>query len=379
MYQTALCVRFVLLTAWFSAAGSSFVVVWRTLCWLWDRERTAELFLSIRAHYPNMAYFYALVVSALVLMVKFACYSLVGQYVLGELVFETSHIWFPYLAYAVLCIMQLQIMSYRQLQIGVRNWTVYQALYCFFLALFVCCRANAAFVLAQSGFLVLPSPVTEVFVRIWEFLASLFLCYGDSLKDIPMDQIGNRESIPNAVQIVRSLPFEIRVLLLTLGQTVYHNGKFPKSKKTIGFEFGLISAVFPHVCEGITADHLSDRYLTHNKQVRLIGALGKFYIVYRLFVLAVMETLVVGSRGSKTAPNRESCYGRVIPLFDTRVRATSTRSTFKLTGAGFLDFLESKKRRDRASRQKPTAPKTRRSRRKSRPAVTETPVESSLL
>lgn len=79
--------------------------------------------------------------------------------------------------------------------------------------------------------------------------------------------------------------------------TVYHNGKFPRSKKTVGFEFGLLSAAFPHVCEGITADNLSDRQRIHNKQAGLIGALGTFYIVYCLFVMAIMETLVVGCSG----------------------------------------------------------------------------------
>jgi len=98
------------------------------------------------------------------------------------------------------------------------------------------------------------------------------------------------------------------------------------------------------VCEGISADNLSSRHATHANQAGLIGAMGRFYIVYCLFVMAVIEKLVVGHGGSKVAPSRESCYRHIDALFNRRNSASTVQSTFKLSGAGFLNFNEKDKR-----------------------------------
>jgi hypothetical protein len=90
-----------------------------------------------------------------------------------------------------------------------------------------------------------------------------------------------------------------------------------------------MSSAFLQVCEAITADHLSSRHITIGNQAGLVGALGIVYIVYCLFIMAALEVLVVGHIGSKTAPNRESCYGRVNVLFERRSRAVAVSSAFK--------------------------------------------------
>lgn len=250
--------------------------------------------------------------------------------------------------------------SYGLIRFGVGAWAVYLFVYSFFVALCTCFRADAIINLAEHREYLLPATVMNFFCSIWESMLSICFRHRDSFKDIPMSEVSNPDSMANAVQIVRSLSQEIRVLLLTLGQTVYHNGKFPKSKKTVRFEFGQLSAAFPHVCEGISVDNLIDRQAIHRKQAGQVGALGIFYIVYCLFVLRVMETLVVGSSRSKAAPNRVSCYARVDALFTRRSQAASTKSNFKLSGAGYLEFVNQKTEQNTRSKEE----KTRRTRRK---------------
>lgn len=118
-------------------------------------------------------------------------------------------------------------------------------------------RADALFMLGESGNSDFLDSVIGLIAQFWAILVSMFYCYRDSFKDMSMEAIGSPESVANATQIVGALSLPVSVLLLTLGLTVYHSGKFPKSKKTIGFEFRLMSAAFPHVCEGITAEQQS--------------------------------------------------------------------------------------------------------------------------
>lgn len=51
-----------------------------------------------------------------------------------------------------------------------------------------------------------------------------------------------------------------------------------------------------------------------------------------------MQVLVVGNSGAKSAPSRAACYGRVDSLFSRASRRSSTRSSFSLSGQGYLDY-----------------------------------------
>jgi hypothetical protein len=61
-----------------------------------------------------------------------------------------------------------------------------------------------------------PSAVLDFSSSIVDYFLSFFVCYRESFKDIPMADMKNANSVAIAVQTVRSLSFEIRVLLLTL-------------------------------------------------------------------------------------------------------------------------------------------------------------------
>lgn len=214
----------------------------------------------------------------------------------------------------------------------INKWNVYVLQKRFLFAVLLCVRADFMF-------LTLSPDILQLIDSVWSNLFGFLISYRESFKDIHFEKISDPESITRAIQIVGSLSFEVRVLLQSLGQAVYHNGKFPKNKKMVGFEFGLLSVAFPHVCEGITADNLIGCRNTYGNQAGMIGALGIVYVVYGQFCLSVIEVLVVGNSGAKTAPQPASCYKRVGALFNRRNRAVKTKSNFKLTGAGQLDYL----------------------------------------
>lgn len=119
--------------------------------------------------------------------------------------------WIPYALYGILGFMGLWLLRHRLLYLKVRNWVIYLLLYSFFVALFTCTRADALVVLAEHWDVHLFAPVIMLFAH----MLSFFHCYRDSFKDIPLEHVRNADSVANAVQIVRSLSFEVRVLLLT--------------------------------------------------------------------------------------------------------------------------------------------------------------------
>lgn len=384
MFFFAFVVRFVKLAALFIGAANAYIITWLTLSWLWNSERTAEFLTTVQASSTlgaNRAYFYRGAITPFVFGAYCFWYVAVTIYTLllyvvtnvNLLVFSSRVVHTVFCRFSGFCM--LQLVSCRLLFVGVSNWTVYLLLYSFFVAASLCYRADATYFLVEHQFIVVPDFVFDLYMDycatyiqqlsdIWagfyaNVVQSSFQCYRESFKDIPMEAVGSPDSMANAVQIVRTLPFDSRVILLTLGQTVYHNGKFPKSKKTVGFEYGLLSAAFPHVCEGISADNLSSRHATHVNQAGLIGAMGRFYIVYCLFVMAVIEKLVVRHGGSKVAPSRESCYRRIDAQFNRRNRASTVQSTFKLSGAGFLSFKAEKDKMDASKAPAKTSRRTR--------------------
>lgn len=190
----------------------------------------------------------------------------------------------------------------------------------------------------MSWFYDCSSQLEEWFCCVFSQVSSFFVSFRESFADIPMADVGKPESMNTRVQIVGSLGFETRVQQLTQVLTVYHGGKRPKNKKTVGAEFGILSVTFPHVTEGITSEHQNTAHSTYLSQAGLIGALGTFYVVYCLFALAVMQVLVVGNSGAKSAPSSAALYLRVDSLFKRASRRSSTRSTFSLSGQGYLAY-----------------------------------------
>ena len=165
-----------------------------------------------------------------------------------------------------------------------------------------------------------------------------FVSFRETFKDIPEAQIGNADSIPNRVQLVGSLDLNVRVILQTLGLTVYHGGKFPKSKKTLGFEFSVLNSSIPSVCEGVSPEHLAQCHSTHQTQAGLMAALGRFFVAYALFVQRVIQHLVIAKGGSKSRPNETAYYARADGLFARRKRRSATSSSFNLTGRAYLAY-----------------------------------------
>lgn len=149
--------------------------------------------------------------------------------------------------------------------------------------------------------------------------------------------------MPLAVQVVSSLSVQVRTLILALALTVFHGGKFPKSRKTVRFETGVLEVRFPEALEGISSSDIIRCQESHGSQASLIRALGFFYVVYFLFILSVMQRLVVGACGAKGGPSSEVCYKRRTPLYNRRVKSRSRRSGFVLSGSGFLDSLNNDK------------------------------------
>ena len=334
--------RIIQLTVLFVGVVNRYLIIQLSLSWLWDRGRTCEVQQICQGYYPNRVYFYALARTPLIVRAWQLWYGAVGLNLLVGLAVTNTHVWFPYMCVMATCYALLWFTSYSLVFGGVKQWTVYLLVYHVLLAVALVQLADLSFTLLETDVVHVTSLVMDGLNAFVLWIWSFMLCYRDSFKDMPMEAVGNPDRVRNAAQIVLSQSFEVRVLLQTLGQTVYHNGKFPKSKKTVGFEYGLLSNAFPHVCEGISAEHQVTRHGTYMNQAGLIGALGSFFVVYCLFVLGVMECQVVGKRGSKHAPSSSSCYARVDNLFNIRNRASAVSSSFQLTGTGYQEYKAQK-------------------------------------
>lgn len=176
----------------------------------------------------------------------------------------------------------------------------------------------------------------------WNFCTSFLVSYREGFKDLPFERIGSADSIQTRVQLVSSMNFEVRVILLTLGMTLYHNGKFPKNKKTVGLEYVILCGAFPQVCEGITEADLISAHERNQNIAGLIRSLGIVYVIHGQFCMAVIQALVQGNRGWKRAPSDQSIYKRMDPVFTKRQQSSATGVNFQLSGAGFLDYQKKK-------------------------------------